>query len=151
MKKMLTLVLTIALFVAIAAPALATSFSIVNMQCTNANDLDIRYSGAWSEAKWVDDQSIYVAHSVDSVPGATDTNMLHAVRRQGPSGNEVLAAKKWVTPVGGGGIPIQGNTIYASYYIDYYYSLAGRGNTNYYTKYGFTHITIRGNFNANYY
>lgn len=148
MKKSLAMLVAVILVLMMStSAALATSFSIANMQCTNPDDLDVKYSTSWSERKYLDNQRIYVAHSVaGSSLGAT--NMLHGVRRTDGVGS-VLAGKKWVVPTGGGGIPIQSNAFYASGIINYTYTIAGRGNTDYYTIEGRTTISISGNFYVN--
>ena len=136
MKKMVALVLAIAMLMSLASAASAATLSI-SVRCDSTTNYT---KNAETEYKNTGTAAIYVNHH-DNVDTDEYTNHF---RGQLVSGNTwTTKGSKWCTQ--GMNVPIQNNNIvkYKSY------SVSGRGNTNYYNYDGISSIVLSGTFNPN--
>lgn len=142
MKKMLAMVLAVAMLMSIASVASASTYFSLSVQCKDTTTYS-RHTPA--EHKSTGSAAIFVRH-YDNVDTDEYTNHF-----RGQEGNSKEATSwttrgsKWCTQYME--VPIQNNNIQAGTYK--YYTVSARGNTNYYEYDGVSRITLEGRFNPN--
>lgn len=140
MKKMLALVLAIAMLVSIAGVASAATFSVY-VHCTE-DEKDNYTEAPATEVKTSTSTNgrIYV-YSYDNV--STDEYTNHFRGQEVTASSRINRGSKWVTQYQE--IPIENANIVAPKT----YSVSARGNTNYSNYDGISRITLGGYFLAN--
>ena len=135
MKKMLALVLAIAMLLSLASVASATGFSIP-VWCNSTTN----YTKADNEGteKSGTQAAIYVYHN-DNVDTDEYTNHFRGIE----VASNTTRGSKWCTQ--GLSVPIQNNNIKNKFF----YTVSARGNTNYYNNDGISRITLNGHYDVN--
>ena len=135
MKKMLALVLAIAMLLSLASVASAASFGIPvwcnsTTNYTKADEVGEQKSGTQA--------AIYVYHN-DNVDTDEYTNHFRGIE----VASNTTRGSKWCTQ--GLSVPIQNNNIKNKFF----YTVSARGNTNYYNNDGISRITLNGHYDVN--
>ena len=141
MKKMVTLVLAIAMLMSLATVASAGSDVIsLSVYCNSTTNYSRIQPGLYN---YSNNHSIYVLHH-DNVDTDEYTNHFRgqeAATANGPTWTQ--RGSKWVTQYLD--IPIENNNIV----IKKYYTVSARGNTNYYNYDGLSRITLSVQYDPN--
>lgn len=142
MKKMLAMILAIAMLMSIVSVASATTSFSLPVQCKDTTTYS-RHTPA--ERKYTGSAAIFVRH-YDNV--ATDEYTNHFRGQEGDAAwatSWTTRGSKWCTQYME--VPIQNSNIQVGTYK--YYTVSARGNTNYYEYDGVSRITLEGHFNPN--
>ena len=137
MKKMVALVLAIAMMMSLASMASAQEFTI-KVSCTSTTSYSDAPSKVFKQS-YTGTGKIYV-YSYDNVDTTEYTNHFRGIE---VDSNYATRGSKWCTQ--GLNVPIQNNNIVSGKT----YSVSGRGNTNYYNNDGISSITLSGSFEVN--
>lgn len=137
MKKMLALVLAIAMLLNLASVASATTYKTITVSCTDTTSYELIKD---YEEKTTSEAAIYVYH-YDYAD--TDEYTNHFRGQQLTSGGWVTRGSKWCTQYLD--VPIQNKNIV----VRGVYSVSARGNTNYYNYNGISQVQLFVRFNPN--
>ena len=137
MKKMLALVLAIAMLLSLASVASATTYKTITVSCTDTTSYELIKD---YEEKTTTEAAIYVYH-YDYAD--TDEYTNHFRGQQLTSGGWVTRGSKWCTQYLD--VPIQNKNIV----VRGVYSVSARGNTNYYNYDGISQVQLFVRFNPN--
>lgn len=138
MKKMLAMVLAIAMLVSMAGVASATTFTL-SVSCTSTTTYTDAPATEYKSSSTTNGR-IYV-YSYDNVDTTEYTNHFRGQEANGST--RTTRGSKWVTQYSE--IPIENSNIVSGNY----YSVSARGNTNYSNYDGISRITLGGYFLAN--
>ena len=141
MKKMVVLILAIAMLMSLASVASAGSKVVsLSVYCNNKTKYSRIENGLYN---YSNNHSIYVLHH-DNVDTDEYTNHFRGQESGSASGSTwTQRGSKWVTQYQD--IPIENNNIV----IGKYYTVTARGNTNYYDYDGLSQITLSVQYDPN--
>ncbi len=144
MKKLVSILLTVAIFMAtfipVAAMAERHSFTIYNVECWSENAPTKYYlTNVW---KYNSIARCYVIHTAVGTSNSY-TNLFHAQRGSSTGIIGISSGQKWCTP--NSYVPIQSNAIYQNYY----YGLGCRGNTKYFQYENIRQFDVTGGYDPN--
>ena len=141
MKKMVTLVLAIAMLMSLASVASAGSGVVsLPVYCNSTTNYSRIENGLYN---YNNNHSIYVLHH-DNVDTDEYTNHFRGQESGSASGSTwTQRGSKWVTQYLD--IPIENNNIV----LGKYYTVSARGNTNYYNYDGLSRITLSVQYDPN--